>query len=243
MSYFLSSQILNLNSEVSLQGEEARHILLARRMKKGESFNLQGVDEKRYRVEIIDINKNSLKLKVIESLSVPAEPALKITLFQSYVSEKALDFIFQKGTELGAFKIVLFNSQNTAAKLSKESFVKKQERWNKILWEAAKQSDRVHPPVLEFIDSLDSVLKIFPSFDKVFLFDVSGDNLKLKISNLKLLTNEVGLVIGPEGGFVQEEIEKITKLPNSTLISLGPILLRAETAALASLSIVKNLLE
>lgn len=240
MSYFLSSQILSLNSVVEIHGEEARHILLARRMKKGESFNLQGSDEKRYKVEITDINKNNLKLKVVESVLVPTEPKVKITLFQSYLSEKALDFILQKGTELGAFKIVLFNSQNTATKLSKEGFIKKEERWNKILWEAAKQSDRVHPPTLEFFDNLDNVILSAKMFDKVLLCDIAGEPVK-NLGNLSQSFKSCAIIIGPEGGFAQEEIVRIIKLPNSVSVSLGPVLLRAETAALAMLSIVRNL--
>jgi 16S rRNA (uracil1498-N3)-methyltransferase len=240
MSYFLSAQVLKLNNEVEIQGEEARHILLARRMKKGQSINLQGADEKRFRVVIVDINKNSLKLKVVESISVPVEAKVKITLFQSYVNEKALDFIFQKGTELGVFKIVLFNSQNTATKLSKEGFLKKQERWNKILWEAAKQSDRVRPPTLEFLENLDSIISSAKKLDKVLLCDIAGEPVK-NLGNLDQSFKSCAIIIGPEGGFIQEEIAQIIKLPNSVSVSLGPILLRAETAALAALSIVRNL--
>jgi len=242
MSYFLSSQVLSLNSEVEIQGEEARHILLARRMKKGEGFNLQGPDENRYKVEIIDINRNNLKLKVVESVLAPVEPKVKIILFQSYVNEKALDFIFQKGTELGAFKIVLFNSQNTATKLSKEGFLKKQERWNKILWEAAKQSDRIRPPTLEFLENLDNIVSSAKELDKVLLCEIAGEPVK-NLGNLDQSFKSCAIIIGPEGGLTQEEIAKIIKLPNSALVSLGPILLRAETAALAALSIVKNLME
>jgi hypothetical protein len=159
MSYFLTDQKILENSIIKLSGEEVRHVLLARRMKKGERFNLQGVDEKRYVVEIKEIGRNELKLEVVEKVKTPAEPEVKITLFQSYVNEKALDFVFQKSTELGAYKIVLFNSQNTATKLSADQFSSKSVRWNKILWEAAKQSDRIHPPALEYLKSLEDVKK------------------------------------------------------------------------------------
>ncbi len=238
MSYFLTNQTLKQGSVIELAGEEARHILLARRMKKGERFNLQGKDEKRYLVDIVDIDRYSLKLKVINEIETPPEPKVKITLFQSYVNEKALDFIFQKSTELGAHKIVLFNSQNTATKLTEEIFKKKYERWNKILWEAAKQSDRIHPPGLEYLRSVDDVIKSSKEYGQLFLCDIDGEKLKFNTQNLK----SVALVIGPEGGLTPQEIEKFKSLPNCVPITLGPILLRAETAALASLAIIKNTL-
>lgn len=238
MSYFLTDQKILENSIIKLSGEEVRHVLLARRMKKGERFNLQGVDEKRYVVEIKEIGRNELKLEVVEKVKTPAEPEVKITLFQSYVNEKALDFVFQKSTELGAYKIVLFNSQNAATKLSAVQFSSKSVRWNKILWEAAKQSDRIHPPALEYLKSLEDVKKAAKDFEKVFLCDIGGEKtlVKEKLSS-------AAIIVGPEGGLTAAEIDNIKSLPNCQTITLGSIMLRAETASLASLAIIKNTLD
>jgi 16S rRNA (uracil1498-N3)-methyltransferase len=241
VSYFLTDQKLAEGASVELSGDEARHILLARRMKKGEKFNLQGKDEKRYLVNIIEIERNSLKVKVISEIKTPPEQKVKITLFQSFVNEKALDFIFQKSTELGAHKIVLFNSQNTATKLTEEIFKKKHDRWQKILWEAAKQSDRVHPPGLEYLKSDDDVIKSSKEYGQLFLCDIAGQSPK-NLVNLGQSFKSCSIVVGPEGGFTTEEVEIFKNLSNCTPITLGPILLRAETAALSSLSIINNFL-
>ncbi len=235
MSYFLSNQNLELGKQVSLDGEEARHILLSRRIKAGENVVLQGVDEKRFFCDVVVVLKNRLDVLPKREVVIPQEPEVKITLFQAFVAEQALDFILQKSTELGAAKIVLFNSINTATKLTKDRWDKKQARWQKILWESAKQSDRAHPPELEYADDVNEKIK---ELDKVFLCDPSGEKLNVKGQMLN-----VGLVIGPEGGFTPEEINEFKSLPNVTPISLGPILLRAETAALASLAILRNILE
>ncbi len=237
MSYFLTDKKLSVNQILELSGEEARHVLLARRMKKGERFNLQGKNEERYKVEIKEIGRNELKLEVVEKVKTPAEPEVKITLFQSYVNEKALDFIFQKSTELGAYKIVLFNSQNTATKLSADQFASKSVRWNKILWEAAKQSDRIHPPGLEYLKSLEDVKKMAKDFEKVFLCDIGG----MKLSVFDKITS-AAIIIGPEGGLTTAEVDNLKSIHSCQLITLGPILLRAETASLASLSIIQNIL-
>jgi 16S rRNA (uracil1498-N3)-methyltransferase len=236
MSYFLTDQKILENSIIKLSGEEVRHILLARRMKKGERFNLQGVDEKRYVVEIKEIGRNELKLEVVEKVKTPAEPEVKTTLFQSYVNEKALDFIFQKSTELGAYKIVLFNSQNTATKLSVDQFASKSVRWNRILWEAAKQSDRIHPPQLEYLKNLEDVKKAAKDFEKVFLCDIGGEKILVKEK-----LSSAAIIVGPEGGLTAAEIDNIKSLPNCQTITLGSVMLRAETASLASLAIISNI--
>ena len=240
MPYFLSATNLLKNQETTIAGEEARHILLSFRAKKGEKIKVQGPDEKRYWAEIKEIDKNLLKVLVLDQIQTPVEPKVSITLFQSVVSEKALDFIFQKGTELGLKQIVLFNSAKTATKLSRDGFVKKQERWQKILQEAAKQCERVRPPVLEFGGDVAQILEKASHLNQVFLTDPSGNNLKSAIPNLKS-PKSIGLVVGPEGGFSSEEVARFKSSPNCTAISLGPILLRAETAALAAASLITNL--
>jgi 16S rRNA (uracil1498-N3)-methyltransferase len=233
MSYFLSSQKLHPNQLLELSGEEAKHILLSRRMKVGEQLNVQGPDEKRFVCELVAATKNNLSLKTISEIEVPKELPIKIYLFQSIVSEKALDFIFQKSTELGAAGILLFNSQNTAIKLLVGQFASKSERWNKILWEAAKQCDRSKIPELIFFPTLNDILPEAEKLDQVFILDASAGNLKSPILNPKSLA----LIIGPEGGFTPQELDQLKTIKNSHTASIGPFTLRAETAAIAGLSI------
>ena len=236
MPYFFSNENLFLGGSHQIDGEEARHILLSHRVKICEKLKLQGPDGKRFLSEVVSAGKKDLMVKALEQLEVPEEPKIKITLFQSVVSEKALDFIFQKGTELGLSSIVLFNSANTATKFTRDIFAKKEERWNKILEESAKQCERSVWPSLQFAFDMNQVLETVKSLDEVFLTDISGQ--RLKTTNNKLQT--AGLIIGPEGGFTKEEVSEFKKIPNVEPVSLGPILLRAETAALATTAIILN---
>lgn len=236
MPYFLAGQKIISGQEVALEGDEVAHIVLAKRAKKGEKIKLQGTDGKRYLAEIKEIKRNLLKLVVLDEIPVPAESEAQIVLLQAVVANTALETILQKATELGAAKIILFNSQFTATRLSKEKFSDKLQRFQKILWEAAKQSERAKIPELEFVENLDSAISIAEKLDKIFLFDISGQKLKVESKKLK-----VGLIIGPEGGLSDEELNKIKKIANCSCITLGPILLKADTAAVSALALISNL--
>jgi len=239
MSYFLSSKKLLVDDVVEVEGEEAAHILLSRRMKLGEIIELQDPEFKRFEAEVVTAGKRSLMVKILRQVAVPAEPPVAITLFQSFLQEKALDFILQKSTELGAVKIILFNSANTATKLAPDQFAKKLPRWNKILWEAAKQSSRARIPELEFIFDFANALVSLKDFDKNFLLDASGSPLNPAQSFKSF--KSCSITTGPEGGFTPEEITLIKNNPNTHTLKLGPNMLRSETAAIAALSLIHNI--
>lgn len=234
MSYFLCDQSLVSGSQAELTGEEARHILLSRRMRTGERLLLQDSSQTRYEAEVVKAEKDRLMVKILQSVEVPAELPVPITLYVSYLQEKALDFVFQKSTELGCARIVLFNSTRTATKLSADQFQKKYDRWNKILWEAAKQCGRSRVPELVFLPGVDEVMNGAKILGHVFLCDSSGS----KLSPLTPHPSSLGILIGPEGGFSPEEVDAFKRLPNVSPLSLSPFTLRAETAALAALTAV-----
>jgi 16S rRNA (uracil1498-N3)-methyltransferase len=236
MPYFFAEQNLSTGLVAEIRNEEARHILLSHRVKKGEKIKLQGPDGKRFLGEVSEIKKNSVKLKILEGLLMSKEPESAIVLFQSVIAEKALDFVFRKSTELGAVKIVLFNSEYTAVKLSGEQFKKKQTRWNKILKEAAKQSERASWPVLEYAENFDAIIKTARSLGKVFLMDIGGK----KIQNPSPVAQALALIVGPEGGFSEGELAKLRTLKNLETVAVGTNVLRAETAALAGVAIIRH---
>lgn len=238
MSYFLSAESLEVNKQFEIFGDEARHILFARRIKVGEKIVLQGPDENRFLVEVLSFTKKSIIVRVLEAITSPKEPEVKIVLFQSLISENALDSILQKSTELGVMQIFLFNSRNTPTHLS-EKVEAKLGRWKKILQEAAKQSNRLRPPAISFLDNISGVLKEAENLDKVFLLEKTAAKTFQDFSKEKY--KSIGVLVGPEGAFTTEELESFSSLKNIKKIRLGPRVLRADTAAISSAAIVQSL--
>lgn len=236
MPYFFSEENLIINTETEIVGEEAGHIGLAHRAKKGERVKLQGPDKKRFQAEILSVGRGVVRLKVLEQIPTPPEPQVEVVLHQSVVSEKALDFILQKSTELGVRQIVLFNSQNTAQKLSKEKFINRLERWGKVVKEAAKQSERSVWPEIRFNLNFQDTVEELKKEDFFYLADASGGAVNKEDSKIK----KKNVVVGPEGGFTEEEVKAFKDLPNCRLLKLSNFILRAETASIAAVSIISN---
>lgn len=274
MSYFLANNILKTGAEQTITGEEVVHIAQARRIKIGEHINLQGPDHRRFNTEVIaadrhaergslgrSASRRAITVKILEEISTPPEPKLKVILFQALIHEQALDYILQKSTELGAATIVIFPSENTPTQFHGERLIHKIERWQKIALEAAKQCDRVQTPELQFAVDFEEAVERAKKVEKILVFDQRGHPFDLTSDHPKpLLEKEgksptisspfegevgrgrsIGIFIGPEGGFTPEELTTLRALPNATAVRMGPRILRTETAATAAIAIVQTL--
>lgn len=236
MSYFLSDKPLKAGEIVELTGEEARHILLSRRVEIGEIIKIQGPDAKRFMAEVILIERKSLSIQALEEIAIPDESPLSITIFQALIKEQPLDFIIQKATELGVDKLILFNSQNSVDRF--KDIEKKLGRWQKIGDEASKQSNRGRAVLIEYLDDESKVPKISANLDHIFLLEPSA---KEKFSTWKpnFQVKKIGILVGPEGGFTENEVAEFLKIKNLTPISMGPRILRADTASIAGSAIIQ----
>ena len=238
MPYFLSAENLKIGQRIKLVGEEAAHLLLARRLKVGEEVKLQDPNRQRFLCRVVEVEKRAVNLLVLEALEAPPEPELAVVLFQAVVGQAALDWVFQKSTELQADGVVLFNSQNTANRLTLQKFQEKHARWERVLWEAAKQCERLHPPAISFALGVEEVLGQLKTYDSVVVLD-PGSQIRFKDAGFPK-AKKIAVVVGPEGGLTPEEHQRLASLKNSKAVNLGPVLLRAETAALAGLVLAAN---
>jgi len=228
MGYFLTILDLQLNEEFWLEGEEAKHLLGSRRIRLGERIEIQDQNIRRFSCEVLETERHRLRLSPKEQTVVPKEPSLKLWLHQGMIKEKALDWVLQKSVELGAAGVNLFVSDYSQPLPKGKDLDKKLQRWHRIMVEAAKQSGRALVPELKLSEE-NALHQIYggPSF----VFDPYLPPVPLK--SLAPMDLESHLILGPEGGFSREELKSF----QGKALSLGPRVLRAETAALAALAL------
>lgn len=219
---------------ITLTGSDANHIKNVLRLSKGEEVTVCDGVCSDY-ICVIENTDKDILLKINVSYPAETEPPVHITLFQGLPKSDKLEYIIQKCVELGVSEIVPVQTKRSVVKIKDSS--KKQERWQKISDEACKQCKRgilpkVHSPVL---------------FKDMFEF-IKEDSLSLcayeneKENSLKTIltsssSKSINIFIGPEGGIDEEEISILQK-HNFNIITLGPRILRTETAPLALVSAI-----
>lgn len=225
----------SLSENISLTGENAKHILKALRMKKGEEITLCDGAGFEGKGEISEIFADSLIVNLHGIAPSESEPNLKITLYISYPKGDKTDFIVQKAVELGAFSLVFVNTEFCVAKPKPSDYEKKISRLQKIAQEAAGQSGRGIIPEIKGIISLKEAITEMKQFDEAFmLYEGSCPSLK---GELRANSKTMALFTGCEGGFSKKEVDLCI---NSGIkpVSLGKRILRCETAPIATLAAI-----
>ncbi|MBC8318724.1 MAG: 16S rRNA (uracil(1498)-N(3))-methyltransferase [Desulfobulbaceae bacterium] len=222
-------------STVTLRGDEAHHLKTVLRMETSSSVELLDGLGSIYLAEIKTLSP-SVSLEILSCERVPtAKPVLNLA--QGVLQGKKMDFLVQKASELGVGRITPFYSQHTTLR---DPSANRMNRWQKIALEASKQCRRPCPLEVNPLTSLDEILSSSSEHTlKVILWEEEKDTT---LKTLKDLGNMDSLlvVIGPEGGFAKEEIERCTAA-GFISVSLGSRTLRAETAALSAMAIFQFL--
>lgn len=241
-TFYIKNNQIN-NNEITITGDDANHIKNVLRYKIGDELDVCNEDAKRYQAEITDFSANGIILRVIKESEKSAESPLNITLFQGLPKADKMEYIIQKATELGVSEVVPVEMERSVAKLTGKDSSKKIERWNKIAYEASKQCGRDRVPLVQNVDNLKNIIEKFSKYDIVLLpYEKEfGQNLKQVLQRHKNFEN-VAIVIGPEGGFSESDLA-LLKLPNTEMVTLGPRILRTETASLAVLSMLSYEIE
>ena len=236
MPRFFVEKSAVLADKIVIGGEDAKHISLSLRARVGEAVTACDGDGFDYECEISDITKNEVTLKILEKKESASEPDVEVTLYQALVKSDKFDFIVQKCTELGVSKIVPVLTERCISRPDDASLAKKLLRWNKIAKEAAMQSGRGRIPVVEDAVTFDEALSALKDADCGFLcYEASPhepiDEIYKKSGNV----TRASFLVGPEGGISDNEADK-TRNAGVALASLGPRILRAETAPLCVMS-------
>ncbi|MDR3552140.1 MAG: RsmE family RNA methyltransferase, partial [Clostridia bacterium] len=164
-----------------------------------------------------------------------SEPTVRVTLFQALPKAEKMEFIVQKCTELGVCTIVPVLTQRCVSRPDGRALESKEARWRKIALEAAKQSGRGAVPAVLHTMDFDQALARLASMERaVMLYELGGIPFSQAISPDM---REVGILIGPEGGFEESEAAA-AKAAGISVAGLGLRILRTETAPLCALSVV-----
>lgn len=234
--FFIKTENLKENEEIWITGSDVNHIKNVLRKKIDDKINICNSDtQKNYECVIKNIEENKIVCKILDEVKSLAESNLNITIFQGLPKSDKMELIIQKATELGVKTIVPLITKRTVIKLKDKDKQNKVDRWRKIAEVAAKQSGRDIIPTIENIINIADIK--FDEFDKIFVLYENEEKISIKdeIEQLKNDNKEelnIGIVIGPEGGFAESEIEQLRLNQNVSVVTLGKRILRTETVAL-----------
>ena len=233
--FFVKTENLKENEEIWITGDNVNHIKNVLRKKVDDKLNICNSDTStNYECVIRSIEENKIVCKILNELKSKSEADLNITIFQGLPKADKMELIIQKCTELGVKKIIPVITKRTVVKLKEKDKQNKLNRWQKIA-EVAKQSGRDIIPTIENIINIADIK--FDEFDKIFVLYENEEKISIKdeIEQLKNDNKEelnIGIVIGPEGGFAESEIEQLRLNQNVSVVTLGKRILRTETVAL-----------
>ena len=221
------------DGQAALTGSDAHHLANVMRARPGEQVVLCGPDGLEYTGTVTALLPGRVEFSVSEGAPSKAEPDLAVTLFVGYPKQGKLDEIIRHSVELGVSRIVPFFSRYCVAAPKKEDV--KNERYNRIAAEAAKQAGRAVLPRVELpLARFSDVCGALAGYDKaLFFYEGGGEPLRAVLAPGSART--LALITGSEGGFSPEEAGAAAAA-GAVTVGLGPRILRCETAPLAALT-------
>jgi 16S rRNA (uracil1498-N3)-methyltransferase len=224
-----------LHDEIELNAAGAYHVAKVLRLRAGAPVAIFDGKGNEYRTEIIDVESNAVRVRIGERLAGTPESPLKITLVQGISRSERMDWALQKATELGVSVIAPVITARSVVRLDEKQSLKKQEHWLNIVASACEQSGRSLVPELLPPVTLKQYLQ---THRKEGLRLVLSPTASSALAGLASMSTKVALLIGPEGGLDDDEIN-LAEQSGFTPVRLGPRVLRTETAAVTALSVLQ----
>lgn len=244
MQQFFAEPSWIRENKIYMQGSDVNHIRNVLRMKPGEDVRVNDGRGKTYLCCISSYEEQTAVLDILKELDSDTELPSRIILFQGLPKGDKMEWIVQKAVELGAYSIVPFAAKRSVVKLDEKKAAKKQARWQLIAKGAAEQSGRGIIPEVSTVRTFAEALGMAGELDVVLIPYELEEGMKETVRILEEIApgQSVGIFIGPEGGFEEEEVER-AKAAGAHAVTLGKRILRTETAGLTALSILMYHLE
>ena len=230
---------LAAGTDIALPQAQSHYLKHVLRLKPGAALCLfNGREASDYPAELIGDGKQ-LAAGVHSKQSVTTESALHSEIIQGLGRADHMDWMIQKTTELGVSRIALFNAERTQSPLKSAKREKKMQHWRSVASSACEQSGRAIVPEITFVHNLEQTIATSNANCKLLL-DFNGDPLASVLQQQPPGT-PLTILLGPEGGLNPAEIE-LARTSSFAPVSLGPRVLRTETAAISALAIAQSLL-
>ncbi len=231
--FFVTSP-LQAGSRISLEGEQAAHAKVLR-LAPGDSVTLcdgLGMDAQ---CRVAELSANQLLLDVDTVAPSVSEPRIRCSIYMGFPKADKFEHVVQKATELGAYELVIFPCSRSVSRPDAKSLAKKLERWQKIAVSAAEQSGRGRIPQVLALDSFEAAVRRAAQADFSALFYENERTRSLRAAVEAAGFTSASLMTGPEGGLTDAEV-RCAQEAGMEVCSLGPRILRCETAPLCALS-------
>ncbi|TXH69678.1 MAG: 16S rRNA (uracil(1498)-N(3))-methyltransferase [Thiothrix sp.] len=223
---------LVIQQSLDLPDELFRHAIQVLRLQVGESLILFNAEGGEYLAEIHEINKRSATVLVRGFDATERESSLDLTLVQALIKPDKMDFALQKAVELGVSAFQVLITQRSVVRSDKEKLEKKLQHWQAVAISACEQSGRTKIPKIYAPQTLNQYLQqLDENTDYLLLAPGSHQTL----NQVTVRANKLGILIGPEGGFTEDEVAACLAAKMQG-ISLGKRILRAETASTSVLA-------
>ncbi|WHZ14270.1 MAG: 16S rRNA (uracil(1498)-N(3))-methyltransferase [Nitrospira sp.] len=237
-AFFIPSSDVH-GSEITLTGDLCHHLQASLRVKPGESLWLTDEQRRRYHVQVSQLARQGLTVRILERREGPAETGPSLLLVQALLKGDHMDWVLQKASELGVRTVLPLVSQHGVVRPQAGRLAAQLSRWQRIATEAAQQSEQWQPPlVLEPLDSR----RFFTALPATCALILAERREAIGLSKVPLPTQpteSLALIIGPEGGWAEEELSQALA-QGCQQVSLGAHILRAETAAVTAVGIVQS---
>ena len=231
--FFVSSETLH-GSHAVLEGEQAAHAKVLRLIRGDEVMLCDGAGTDAL-CKVEEFSSGQLRLEICSTMPSRSEPKLQCSIYMGFPKADKFEHVIQKATELGAYELVVFPCSRSVSRPDGKSIAKKLERWQKIAASAAEQSGRGRIPQVLALDSFDAAVKRASTAEFSALFYENEHTRSMRAAVEERPFTTASLMTGPEGGLTEQEVEK-AQTAGMEICSLGPRILRCETAPLCALS-------
>ncbi|MCG8434031.1 MAG: 16S rRNA (uracil(1498)-N(3))-methyltransferase [Gammaproteobacteria bacterium] len=222
---------------IALTERHAKHLINVLRMNAGAQLCLFNGLGGEYQAVIQHVMRNEISVEITDFMDSHRESPLQVTLIQGISRSDKMDLTIRKAVELGVYKILAVQTRRSVVRLNSARSEKKLTHWREIIISACEQCGRNYVPELSLPHSLEDALSVIPTNGVGICMDPGADKT---LNSIEPPLDQVFLIAGPEGGFSPDEKNLIEKAGVQN-ISLGPRILRTETAALAAISVIQIL--